>query len=59
MITFITNADSSSSTISVSTAELRTGFTNVDIVNSPALFLCVAFLLNPSELSGAESNNND
>lgn len=50
MVSLITDADHSTSTVAVAAAEPRTGLSNVNMVHSPALSLSYSLLLNPAEL---------
>lgn len=50
MVSFITDADRSARTVAVAAAEPRAGFTDVDMVHSPALPLSCPLFLNPAEL---------
>lgn len=51
MMSLITDADHSTSTVAVATAEPRAGLSNVNMVHSPALTLSCPLFLNPAELS--------
>lgn len=51
---FITDADSPGGAVAMSTAELWTGFSNVHMVDSPALLLSLFPFLDPAELRGTE-----
>lgn len=50
MVPLITNADYSTSTVAVATAEPRAGLADVNMVHCPALPLSCSILLNPAEL---------
>lgn len=52
MVSFITDADDSAGAVAVAAAQPRTGLADVDVVDSPALPLAAALLLEPAELRG-------
>jgi len=52
VVSLITDADHSTCTVAVAAAEPRAGFTDVNIVHSPALPFSCPLLLNPAELGG-------
>lgn len=49
---FVADADSPRGAVAVPAAELRTGLSNVHMVDGPALLLCFFSLLDPAELCG-------
>lgn len=52
MVSLITDADDSAGAVAVAAAQPRTGLADVDMVDSPALPLAAALLLEPAELRG-------
>lgn len=56
MVSLITDADHSTCTVAVATAEPRAGLADVHMVHAPALPLSSPFLLNPAELGGPATN---
>lgn len=50
MVSLITDADHSTCTVTMATAEPGTGLSNINMVHSPALPLSCSLFLNPAEL---------
>lgn len=57
LVSLITYADHSTGTVSVATAEPRTGLANVNMINSPAVPLSSPLLLDPPELGRPKANH--
>lgn len=57
--TFITDADSARGAVSVPTAELGARFSDVHVVDCPALLLSLFPLLDPAELCGTEASQKE